>query len=180
MPNKLFIREALCVLVFALSSGLIGGSATAVLAEEKPEVVSVGKPPPLFELADENGKIHRLADLLGRPIVIYFTHNMCHYCTQVIGFLKRAHAAHSGDGLTIITINVWADSGELIRRYKETFGLPFRMLAGKKRSLLRHYEVNYVPIIVFVGRDGVVREIYHHYILPEDFDRSVDAIVAKG
>jgi peroxiredoxin len=140
------------------------------------EVAVVGQPPPSFSLRDESGQTHRLEDLLGQPIVLYFTHNMCHYCTQVIGFLKRANATY-GDRLAIVTLNVWADSPKFIRRYKEQFGLPFRMLAAKDPELLHDYEVNYVPIIVFIGRDGMIRHIYHHYILPEDLDASVREIV---
>lgn len=153
--------------VLAIAAPVEGGGA------------EVGASPPLFSLADEDGEVHHLERLLGRPIVLYFTHNMCHYCTQVIAFLKRAHAAHAHDDLTIITVNVWATGGKLIRRYKEQFGLPFRMLAGKDRQLLRDYEVNYVPIIVFIGRDGRIRHIYHHYVLEADFQESVRQIVAE-
>lgn len=141
------------------------------------EIAAVGKPPPAFALPDETGEVYRLPELLGKPLILYFTHNMCHYCTQIIGFLKRAHEAHAGDGLTIITINVLADSDKLIRRYKDQFSLPFPMLAGKNVQLLRDYEVNYVPIVVFVGKDGLVRHIEHHYVLPEDFDREVQEIM---
>ena len=74
----------------------------------------IGKPPPRFALADENGEIHRVEDFRGKPVVIYFTHNMCHYCTQVIAFLKRAHEAYEGRGLTILTINVCNPSSNML------------------------------------------------------------------
>ena len=98
--------------------------------------------------------MHSLESFLGTPTVLYFTHNMCHYCTQIIA-VPEAHPAalqrrRAGD----LTINVWAEGEKLIRRYKEQFGLPFPMLAGKDPQLLRDYEVNYVPIIVFLDRDG--------------------------
>jgi len=144
------------------------------------QAVEVGQAPPLFELKDETGQLHELEDHLGEPIIIYFTHNLCHYCTQVIAFLKRAHAEHSDDGLVIITINVWADGEKLIRRYKEAFGLPFLMLAGKDDQLLHDYEVNFVPIIVFVGKDGLVRELHHHFILESDFKEAARTIVEES
>ncbi len=62
--------------------------------------------------------------------------------------------------------------------YKEAYGLPFDMLAGNDPDLLRNYEVNYVPIIVFVGRDGNIRYLYHHYVLQEDFEASTAEIVS--
>lgn len=140
-------------------------------------VAEAGKPPPLFALTDEEGRVHDLEDLLGQPTVLYFTHNMCHYCSQIIGFLKRTRAAYSEEELAILTVNVWADGPQLIRRYKEQFGLTFPMVGGKDPDLLRNYEVNYVPIIIFLDRDGLIRRIFHHYILSADFDESVAEIV---
>ena len=155
------------VFVLALTQAAAGRS----------EVAEVGQPPPLFSLSDEEGEVHHLEDFLGTPTVLYFTHNMCHYCTQIIGFLKRVRPLYGKDELSILTINVWADGAKLIRRYKEQFGLPFPMLAGKDRDLLRNYEVNYVPIVIFIGRDGRIQSIFHHYILREDFEASVRDIV---
>lgn len=151
-------------------------SAPAASASEG--VAEAGKPPPLFKLADEEGRVHDLEQLLGTPTVLYFTHNMCHYCTQVIGFLKRARQTYDEDELTIWTINVWADGPKMIRRYKEQFGLPFPMVAGKDPQVLRDYEVNYVPIIVFLDRHGNIHKIFHHYILKTEFDATVEEIVA--
>jgi peroxiredoxin Q/BCP len=147
----------------------LGATGVEELAEE-------GQPPPLFSLPDEEGVVHRLGDLLGTPTILYFTHNMCHYCTQIIAFLKRTRPLYTEDELAIVTINVWAEDEKLIRRYKEQFGLPFPMLAGKNPQLLRDYEVNYVPIIVFIARDGRIHRIFHHYILAGDFDQSVREI----
>lgn len=163
----------------ALTVGMAPGASLAYSAVpiESDEVAEVGQPPPLFTLSDEHGKSHALGDLLGRPIILYFTHNMCHYCTQVIAFLKRAHAKYQNTDLAIVTLNVWATDEKFIRRYKEQFGLPFAMLAAKNAELLRNYEVNYVPIIVFVGRDKKIRYIYHHYVLQGDFEKSTAEIV---
>jgi len=165
-PDRTRTRAALLIgIVLALPAAVVGQ-----FAEE-------GEFPPLFALPDEQGTVRRLEDLRGTPTILYFTHNMCHYCTQVIAFLKRTRLKFDESELAILTLNVWADGPKLIQRYKEQFGLPFPMLAGKDPELLRAYEVNYVPIIVFIGRDGRIRHIFHHYILPADFDSSVREIV---
>lgn len=163
------MRRLLTALVAAVFLGTTI-SAAADVAEE-------GKPPPLFALPDEHGEVHELADFIGRPTILYFTHNMCHYCTQIIAFLKRAHAEYGDTDLAILTLNVWADDEKFIVRYKEAMGLPFTMLAGKDPQLLRDYEVNYVPIIVFIGRDGNIYRIFHHYVLQGDFERTAREIV---
>ena len=153
--------------------------ALSAVAAPAAQVAKVGAAPPLFELPDEHDEVQRLSDVIGRPIILYFTHNMCHYCTQVIAFLKRAHTEYVDTDLAILTLNVWATDAKFIRRYKEQFGLPFAMLAGKDPDLLRNYEVNYVPIIIFIGRDGKIRYIYHHYVLQGDFENSVKEIVTE-
>ena len=163
---------------------LVGALLTAALlspafasARQSATHAAVGHPPPPFALPDEHGVVHALDDLKGRPIILYFTHNVCHYCTQVIAFLKRAYAEYEGTDLAIVTFNVWAKDGEFIRRYKEAYDLPFDMLAGNDPDLLRDYEVNYVPIIIFVGRDGNIRHLYEHYVLQGDFEASTAEIV---
>lgn len=153
--------------------------ATALAGAGASDVAEEGQPPPLFALPDENGTVYDLEDYLGRPTILYFTHNMCHYCTQIIAFLKRAHAQYGDTDLAILTLNVWADDDRFILRYKEALGLPFTMLAGKDPQLLRDYEVNYVPIIVFIGRDGNIRKIYHHYVLQVDFEKTTAEIVEE-
>jgi hypothetical protein len=50
---------------------------------------------------------------------------------------------------------------------------------GFEPGLLRAYEVNYVPIIVFLGKDGRIRRIFHHYILRKDFESTVREIVEE-
>ena len=162
------------LLAVALSSSSSAAAATA------DDVAQEGQRPPRFALPDEHGDVHDLADYIGRPTILYFTHNMCHYCTQVIAFLKRAHAEYEDTDLAILTLNVWAADDKFIIRYKEALGLPFTMLAGKNAQLLRDYEVNYVPIIVFIGRDGKIRHIYHHYVLQSDFEKSTAEIVEEA
>ena len=167
--------KRLPVLVVAVV--LLGVSVTTAVGAD--DVAKEGEAPPLFALPDEHGTVHDLAKFIGRPTILYFTHNMCHYCTQIIAFLKRAHADYVDTDLAILTLNVWAADDKFIIRYKEALGLPFTMLAGKDAQLLRDYEVNYVPIIVFIGRDGKIQRIYHHYVLQGDFEKSTAEIVAS-
>ena len=79
--------------------GVLAGMAAPVTAD----IAETGQPPPLFALPDEEGTVHDVAELLGQPTVLYFTHNMCHYCTQIISFLKRARTAYGEDELAIDT-----------------------------------------------------------------------------
>jgi len=143
------------------------------------EPVKVGKAPPPFALKNEKGEVVTWDSLRGKPTVIYFTHNACWYCTQLIRFLKRMDKKYGPRGLQIIGINVMAKDQRLVIAYKEDLGFIFPMLAGNQEGVLRAYKINYVPVLVFVDARGVVRRIVGHYILEKDLDAAIREILGE-
>jgi len=77
----------------------------------------------------------------------------------------------------ILTINVMARDSRLIKAYKRAFDLPFPMFAGNDPRLIRAYGINFVPVIVFIDREGIVRKVVEHYILEEELMESVKLIM---
>ena len=114
-----FVRGAITALLFALLPLTV-------------HAVEVDMPPPTFTLIDDLGRHVDMKTLLDRPAVIYFTHNACHYCTQIIAMLKRADIKFGRENLRIIGINVMAKDKELVKVYKEELGFIFPMLAGNR------------------------------------------------
>ncbi len=138
--------------------------------------VKVGEKAPTFPLLDENDRRVDFGKFIDRPTIIYFTHNSCHYCTQIIAFLKRVHKRY-GERVRILTINVMAKDSRLVKAYKRAFDLPFPMFAGNDPKLLKAYGINFVPVIVFIDGKGIVRKVVEHYILEEELERSVRLIM---
>ncbi len=138
--------------------------------------VKVGERAPTFVLLDERDREVDFGKFIDRPTIIYFTHNSCHYCTQVIGFLKRVYRRY-GDRVRILTINVMAKDSRLIKAYKRAFKLPFPMFAGNKPELLKAYGINFVPVIVFIDKNGIIRKVVEHYILEEKLEENVRLIM---
>jgi len=141
--------------------------------------VKVDVPPPIFTLIDDQGRSVDMNTLLDRPTVIYFTHNACHYCTQIIAMLKRADGKFGRENLRIIGINVMAKDEELVRAYKEELGFIFPMLAGNRGDLLEAYEIYYVPKLVFIDGQRIVRKIVGHYIHEPELYENIKEIMAR-
>ncbi|HHJ64581.1 MAG TPA: TlpA family protein disulfide reductase [Aquifex aeolicus] len=141
--------------------------------------VKVGEKAPTFVLLDERDRRVDFGKFIDRPTIIYFTHNACHYCTQIIAFLKRVHSRY-GEKVRILTINVMARDSRLIKAYKRAFDLPFPMFAGNDPRLIRAYGINFVPVIVFIDKEGIVRRVVEHYILEEELEESVKLIMGGG
>lgn len=72
---------------------------------------------------------------------------------------------------------VMAKDARLVKAYREAYNLPFPQLIGKDERVLRSYEINYVPVMVFVQKDGKIKKIYHHYILKKDFLREIKGVI---
>ncbi len=141
--------------------------------------LKVGEPTPVFILTNEKGKQVDMASLLDKPAVIYFTHNACHYCTQIIAYLKRAEAKFGRQNLRIFGINVMAKDQKLVKAYKEELGFIFPMLAGNRWDVLKAYKIAYVPVLVFVDEKKITRKVVGHYIHEPELHQNIREIMGQ-
>jgi len=138
-----------------------------------------GEPPPTFALIDENGKKVNFGDLLDKPSVIYFTHNACHYCTQIIAMLIRADKKFGSEDLRIMGVNVMAKDKKLVKAYKEELGFIFPMFAGNRSDVLKAYKIYYVPKLIFIDRNKIVQKIVGHYIHEPELHEYITEIMGN-
>lgn len=149
-------------------------AASSLFAEEG---LKVGSPAPTFALPDETNRKVDFGTLIDRPTIVYFTHNSCFYCTQIILYLKRAESKYGADHLRILGINIMAKDDKLIKAYKSELGFTYPMFAGNSDDVLKAYRINYVPLIVFIDARKIVRKVVGHYIHEEELDESIQGIM---
>jgi len=103
-------------------------------------LVEPGKKAPAFTLKDQNGKTHKLADLSGRPVVLYFypkddtpgcTKETCDFRDNLPRF-KKADASVFG-----ISILDEASKARFAKKYDVTFPL----LADEDHAVAEKYGV---------------------------------------
>jgi len=148
--------------------------SSAVFASE---TLKEGAPPPMFVMLDENNRNIDIASFMDRPTIMYFTHNSCFYCTQIVLYLKRAEKKFGKEHLRIIGVNIMAKDQKLIRAYKEALGFTFPMFAGNRDDVLRAYRINYVPLIIFVDSKNIVRKVVGHYIHEKELFENIQGIM---
>jgi len=136
-----------------------------------------GKPVPTFKLIFQDGTVRDFGDFIDKPTIIYFTHNSCWYCEQIVHELKRAEAKYGKQRLRIIGINVMARDERLVKAYKEALEFTFPMFAGNNYELLKTYRINYVPVIVFVDSRKIIRKVVGHYIHEPELYKTIDEIM---
>jgi peroxiredoxin Q/BCP len=118
-----------------------------------------GQKAPAFSLDDDQGNKVSLADLKGKPVVLYFyPKDMTPGCTQEACDFRDNWGAVKKKGA--IVLGVSADPVKRHQTFKEKYKLPFTLLSDEGKSMLKKYGVWQKK--KFMGREfmGIVRSTF--------------------
>lgn len=102
--------------------------------------VEVGSPAPAFALKDQSGKAHRLKDLRGQWVVLYFypkddtsgcTAEACRFRDALTQIKKRG----------AVVLGASPDDETSHKKFADKFSLPFPLLADPEKTLCNAYGV---------------------------------------
>jgi peroxiredoxin Q/BCP len=103
-------------------------------------VVEEGKPAPDFELASDSGETVKLSDLRGKQVVLYFypKDDTTGCTTQACG-IRDVYGEFEREGAVVLGVS--PDDERSHVRFKEKYGLPFRLLADTDHEVAEAYGV---------------------------------------
>ena len=122
-------------------------------------MIKTGSKAPDFALPDQNGKVHRLNDYLGKKVVLYFypKDNTSGCTRQACGFAELyPHFTEKN----AVVIGVSRDSVASHKKFEQNYNLPFTLLADTERTVTEAYGVwqekkNYGKVTM-----GIVRSTF--------------------
>lgn len=95
---------------------------------------------PDFELADEAGKLHRLSDYRGKPVLLYFyPKDDTSGCTTEACNFRDDYSAYEKAGVTILGVS--PDDTDSHAKFKQKYALPFSLLADVDHKVCELYDV---------------------------------------
>jgi cytochrome c biogenesis protein CcmG/thiol:disulfide interchange protein DsbE len=115
----------------------------------------VGDRAPDFALADLDGEPVRLADYVGRPVLLNFWASWCLPCVEEFPILAEALEVHADFGLAVIGI-VYRDRSEAARAFGEQLGATWPLVMDPGERVARAYGVFGPPESWLIGPDGMV------------------------
>lgn len=99
-----------------------------------------GDQAPAFNIKDQNGKLHQLADYQGKKVILYFyPKDLTSGCTVESCNLRDNYTGLTKNGFEVIGVS--ADNEEKHQKFIEKHDLPFNLLADVDHKMLNAYGV---------------------------------------
>jgi peroxiredoxin Q/BCP len=151
-------------------------------------MVEEGKPAPEFELQSDAGETIKLADLRGKPVVLYFyPKDDTPGCTTQACGIRDAYGEFQAAGAVVLGVSPDDEASHV--KFREKFDLPFTLLADPGHQVAEDYGVwvekkNHGKTYMGVERstfvidaDGLVKRVLRK-VKPETHADDVLAVLA--
>jgi len=109
--------------------------------------------PPQFRSRTAKGQMVSLADLRGRVVLLNFWASWCQECRPEMPAFERLHRDFTGQGLTVLGVNV-REGAQAIQRYAKELDLTFPLVLDSNGEIRNSYGVIGLPTTFLIGRDG--------------------------
>jgi peroxiredoxin len=114
---------------------------------------------PTLELADLEGKTHRLADYRGRAVLVNFWATWCEPCRAEMPSFERLRASMEAQRVTVLAVNL-AEPESRIRKFLEATPVRYPILLDRDGTTARAWQARVLPATYVIGPDGKIR--YRH------------------
>jgi peroxiredoxin len=120
-----------------------------------------GGPTPALELADTEGKLHRLSAYRGSAVLVNFWATWCVPCREEMPSIEALRTAlHDKDKpFVVLAVNV-GESARVAREFAGTMMLGFPLLLDRDTRTTKAWGARVLPAIFVVGHDGRIRYGY--------------------
>ena len=124
-------------------------------AEQTLTAMPGGISAPEFVLQDTEGRIHRLSDYRGKPVIINFWTTWCPPCREEIPSMNRAWHLLEEDDIALLAINMGEDE-DTIFIFSADYPADFPMLMDREGTVIAEWPVKGLPTTYVVAPDGTL------------------------
>jgi peroxiredoxin len=132
---------------------------------------------PLFGARTLDGRVFRLADLRGQPVVIEFWAVRSSDSRAQLGTLQRLAERYRGRGLQVLGLSVDEDDPVVLRRTVRKLGIRFPVAPADDQVLDLYGPIRTLPTTCFVNRKGDVERRLEGALDPETVEGYVREIL---
>jgi peroxiredoxin len=142
-----------------LALALLLGSGAATPAADYPLMAHAA---PDFALRAFSGDNVRLSEHRGDVVLLSFWSSRCSTCSAQLAALNRTYLTYRSAGLQVYGISVEA-AEERARDFAHARHVAFPMLFDPEEEVSRRYEVDRLPMVILVDRNGTIRDVQRDF-----------------
>lgn len=144
-----FARSSALMLVICMLSGAPGNASAKLKVGDMP-------PPQL-------SRSIKLSDYRGKIVIISFWASWCPPCRQEMAMLAGLQKAATRDKLVVFAVNWQQDVDVFWRIQRALHGVDLTLVSDSSGYIGRKYDVDSIPHMVILGRDGRIAAIHVGY-----------------
>ncbi|HVW24193.1 MAG TPA: TlpA disulfide reductase family protein [Polyangiaceae bacterium] len=164
-----------CLVACGGAAGSTGGAETAASTS--------GATPPDFELEALDGESVRLADHLGKEVVLIdFWATFCEPCLASMPHLDELYRKYKGHGFAVFGVSIdGPESVAQVRSVVGKLGVTFPILLDQETRVVALYNPKTsAPYSVLIGKDGRIRAKREGYSTGNAAALEADIVAALG
>jgi peroxiredoxin len=134
-----------------------------------------------FTLKDMDGRDVRLADFLGKPLILNFWATWCGPCKAEIPALTEIADRHRAAGLVVLGVSV-DDPPEALRPFAAAYKINYPVLVGlgHERFQETYDALTAVPVTWMIRADGRVHVKHQGPVTPQWLETQVKALIGAS
>jgi len=113
---------------------------------------------PDFAFEDLEGRVWRLSELKGKPVLLNFWATWCPPCRKEIPDLQAFHEQY-GDRIVLLGIN-WGEDPEDVRAFLERYGATYTNLLDRDGLFFVKYQLTGLPTSYWIDEEGIIRGMW--------------------
>lgn len=141
---------------------LLGASLIPCVAQLQEDATADDSLAPDFVLKSTAGPNLRLSEYRGEVVMIAFWASWCGECRSQLESFEALHESYGDSGLELLSVSLDSNLSQA-QSTAAALDLSFPVLYDARGEVGELYDVDDLPLVVFVDREGRVREMVEGY-----------------
>jgi cytochrome c biogenesis protein CcmG, thiol:disulfide interchange protein DsbE len=158
-----------------LAALVLGACSTHAGGSSAPSTARIGQPAPPFTQATTTGSKLSLESLRGNPVYLNFFATWCPPCNEEAPDVNALQKQYASRGLKTVGVDELENVAKA-KSFVDKFNLVYPAIVDDG-TLQTQYNVNGLPVHVFIDRKGIIRQIKAGEMSKAEIAASIKAIL---